>query len=232
MNSDEYSKTIYSIAHDLSAPLRGLDGFSTILVETYQDKLDEQGLQWLLMIKENAIKAKVMLNSIVTYSQITSTDYPPIEVNLNQLIDKILTKNKYFNNYYSNQITPTLKITKLPTIKGIEQLWDKLLTALLDNAFKFQYKDKKPIIEVSTIQTKDCWSLLIADNGIGIKKQDYDIITRIFSRLHSEKIYPGDGMGLAYCQQIINMYDGSIKFDQSMLGGLLVNCTFPSRFLA
>ncbi|MDE1462749.1 sensor histidine kinase [Spartinivicinus poritis] len=232
MNSDEYTRTIYSIAHDLSAPLRGLDGFSTILLETYQDQLDEQGIKLLLILKENAVKAQAMLNSIVSYSQITSTTYPLVEINLNQLIDQILTKNNYFNHHYSNQPTPSLKIANLPTIKGSDELWDKLLSALLDNAFKFQHKDKIPTIEVSTTQEKNSWSLLIADNGIGIKEQNYDIVTRMFSRLHSEKEYPGDGMGLAYCQQIINLYDGSITFDQSALGGLLVTCTFPNRFLA
>ncbi|WP_163832556.1 sensor histidine kinase [Spartinivicinus ruber] len=223
----EYMSVIYAITHDLRAPLRGLEGFSKLLLQTYGNELDDQGLQWLSLIAKNAAKTQAMFDDLLIYSRIWSTSHEYEKIDLNTVTNDVINEDIKHSNFQA----PIIEIATLPKIKGVKHLWKLLLRNLLINSLTFQPEKQQPkvVIKPSTIDGQ--WSLQVEDNGIGVKKKDYHKITQVFSRLNSEKQFQGKGMGLAYCRQIVKLHEGSLIFGQSTLGGLAVICAFPSYIL-
>lgn len=167
-----------------------------------------------------------MLDDLLVYSRILSEKHQYETLNLNTIIKQIITEHSLKNNQINNITTSTF-----PIIHGIRSLWYRLLYSIIDNSLRFQPAQQQAQVIINIQFFDNYWSLIIEDNGIGVKEKDYKKITKIFSRLHSEKEYPGNGIGLAYCQQIVNLHNGSIIFSKSTLGGLCVNCSFSNKLL-
>ena len=71
---------------------------------------------------------------------------------------------------------------------------------IIGNAIKYQNPNTKPIISISASEYTTHWQFSVADNGIGIKKENLEDIFTIFKRLHSKEEYEGTGIGLAICK--------------------------------
>lgn len=95
-------------------------------------------------------------------------------------------------------------------IYGHEALLHQLLQNLIANALKFQKPDQVPCVQVTVMERPSQWEFAVADNGIGIKEDNFEEIFAIFRRLHSTDIYKGTGLGLAVCKQIVELHGGKI----------------------
>ena len=96
----------------------------------------------------------------------------------------------------------------------------ELIGNLLDNAFKWA----KHNIHVR-VQTTGNFQLTLEDDGLGCKPAELQLITQRGKKLDENKT--GHGLGLSIAQDIVAQYNGEIQFSKSLLGGLLVEITFP-----
>ena len=107
-----------------------------------------------------------------------------------------------------------IKLNDLPDVLADENLLSSVLTNLLSNAVKYSFKNEHPTIKISgkkiTKNNKEFAEYIISDNGIGFDMQYVNKLFGVFQRLHSEKEYPGTGVGLAIAKRIIEKHDGSI----------------------
>ena len=103
-------------------------------------------------------------------------------------------------------------ITKdeLPTVLGDQTQLIQLLQNLIGNAIKFRRPTASPLVHVSAKREGVEWVFSVSDNGIGIEPQYYEGIFLIFQRLHTREKYPGTGIGLALCKQIVERHHGRI----------------------
>jgi light-regulated signal transduction histidine kinase (bacteriophytochrome) len=196
----------YSVSHDLRAPLRSLEGFSSALIEDYSPRLDAEGIQYLRYIQESSQLMAQLIDDLLKLSRVTRSEMESEEVNLSELAESILT--------HLAQAEPDrrVKATIAPDIKaqGDSNLLRLALENLLGNAWKFSSKNSSAKIEVGAMPLKGKFTYFVRDNGVGFDMAYVDKLFQPFQRLHKNSEFPGTGIGLATVQRIIRRHGGKV----------------------
>ncbi len=198
---------VYSISHDLKAPLRGIEGFAIALKEDYFDKLDEDGKHYLERITANAKKMGVIIDYLLEYSRIGRIALPKEDVDTGEIIKSVLQDLEYQIKEKGAEI---ILPESFPVIKNAErQRIYQIFVNLISNSLKYNDKEK-PRIEVGWKEEGDYYTFYVNDNGIGFDMKYSQKIFQIFQRLHTDDDFEGTGMGLALVKKIIDTYGGEI----------------------
>ncbi len=84
----------YSVSHDLKAPLRGIDGYSQLLLTDYGDRLDEEGRFFLNNVRQGIAQMNQLIEDLLAYSRMERRSLDPVAVNLEQEVGKVLAERK------------------------------------------------------------------------------------------------------------------------------------------
>jgi light-regulated signal transduction histidine kinase (bacteriophytochrome) len=196
----------YSVSHDLRAPLRSLDGFSKALLEDYAGQLDEQGKQYLTRIQEASRRMGQLINDLLDLSRVTRADFTRQRVDLSALANSITAELKAQSP--SRQVEFEIKADMI--VHGDENLIKIVLENLLNNACKFTSRREQALIQVGRVEQDGQWNYFVRDNGAGFDMTYANKLFAAFQRLHSEKEFPGTGIGLATVQRIIRRHGGRV----------------------
>ncbi len=196
----------YSVSHDLRSPLRSIDGFSQALLEDYENKLDENGQDYLQRLRGASQKMGELIDGMLKLSRLTRSEMHKDKVNLSTLVEEITAR------LHENQPERDVNfvISKGLSDRGDPELLRALFENLLGNAWKFTSKCEKTRIEFGTAQNGGKKTYFINDNGAGFDMTYVDKLFSAFQRLHETSEFPGTGIGLATVQRIINRHGGSI----------------------
>jgi PAS domain S-box-containing protein len=197
----------YSVSHDLKAPLRGIDGYSRLLLEDYADRLDEDGRSFLLTIRRATDQMNQLINDLLAYSRLERRSLIKGNVHLPGLIEEVVTERK--GEISDRHVLLTVNIPCEYVMAEVEGL-TQALRNLLDNALKFTHQVETPCIEISGYKTEKSCVLWVKDNGIGFDMQYHDRIFEIFQRLHRAEDYPGTGIGLALVRKVMQRMGGRV----------------------
>ena len=194
----------YSVSHDLRAPLRAMDGFSAALMEDYPDKLDEQGVHYLERIQEASRRMGQLIEDLLHLSRVTRREIHMEQISLSDIAEEIAEELKKQNKNLHIQIMGHLIVQADPHLLRIA------LENLINNAYKFSSKRRKPIIEIGSMKDEHETIYYVRDNGVGFNMKYIDKLFNPFQRLHSVEEFPGTGIGLVTVQRIINRHGGKI----------------------
>ena len=215
---------IRGINHDIGAPARHIAHFSQMLTEqTKGIALENKHGQWLNLIHDSGQQIQTMLTSLTQLSLLSKRAHQVSTLDLRALFDSQFTLQQ--SRSTTQEIPATLSTNDhWPRLVACELHWQTLFACLLENAFKFQPQDTGHLVEIivrcETTETALCFS--IEDNGLGVKESQQADLVRPFKRMHDPEHYPGLGMGLAYCNFIAELNQGSLSFATASLGGLQV----------
>jgi signal transduction histidine kinase len=196
----------YSVSHDLRGPLRSMDGFSLVLLEDYGDKLDEEGKDALGRIRAASQRMGSLIDDLLRLSKVTRAELKLKRVDLSGIAQAVATS---LQGDRSGQ-TVEWAIEEGMAITADTGLMRILMQDLLQNAWKFTGKTKKPTIRVGTLERDGGKVCFVADNGVGFDMAHADRLFGAFQRLHHAADFPGTGIGLAIAQRIIHRHDGKI----------------------
>lgn len=115
----------------------------------------------------------------------------------------------------------------LPTVLGDATQMLQLFQNLVGNAVKYRKPSVPPRVVVSAIRRKDEGIFSVRDNGIGMRKEDYETVFQMFRRLHTKEEYPGTGIGLASCKKIVEQHGGRIWVESSPGEGSTIFFSVP-----
>ncbi|RKY32118.1 MAG: hypothetical protein DRP74_03295 [Candidatus Omnitrophota bacterium] len=210
----ELDSFVYTVSHDLRAPLRGVDGLVKFLEEDYANKLDEQGKEYLKKIRSGANHMKALIDDLLTLSRISRIKNPFEEVNMKDLVDSVVGRIEFD----IKQQNVDLKISEnLPVLRCDKIKIAEVFLNLINNAIKFspKKKDSQPRVEVGYNYDREKAEhvFFVKDNGIGIDKKYHSEIFGIFKRLHNQDEYEGTGAGLSIVKKIIEDHNGSVWID-------------------
>jgi hypothetical protein len=196
----------YSVSHDLRAPLRGIDGFSHILLEEYRDMLDERGKDYINRVRAGSQRMGALIDDLLKLSRVSRAEMQYETLNLSsvaQTIAEELTK-MYPERYVEFAIADNL------IGRGDPNLLRIALENLLNNAHKFtRYNENARVeFEMTTYEGKHVYC--IRDNGVGFEMEFADKLFGAFQRLHARDEFEGTGIGLATVQRIIHKHGGKI----------------------
>jgi len=204
--NQELEAFAYSIAHDLRAPLRGMQGLAEALLEDYGNSLDALGQEYAYHIVTSAQRMDELIHDLLAYSRLSRTELTLCTVDLNLVVSEAMTQLEA--DLKQQQAMVTL-LSVLPKVLGHRTTLVQVITNLLTNAIKF-VENTQPQVQIWA-DTQDDWvQLWIADNGIGIAPEHQQRIFRVFERLHGIETYPGTGIGLAIVQKGIERMGGEV----------------------
>ncbi|HMJ67677.1 MAG TPA: PAS domain S-box protein [Cyclobacteriaceae bacterium] len=210
----------YSVAHDLRAPLRGIGGYASILLEDYQDRLDEEGKRVLSEIGYNARKMGTLIDDLLTFSRLGRKELRKDVVDMENLIADVLRD-------FASQ-SADIKLNTLRPVFGDFALLKHVVTNLVSNALKYSSKRPDPVIHVSSSQKDQMVTYSVADNGVGFDMQYADQLFGVFQRLHSSEEFEGTGVGLAIVKRIINRHGGEVWVEAKVNKGATFYFSVPA----
>ena len=196
----------YSVSHDLRAPLRGIDGFTSILMDDYRNTLDDEGKRVCSLIRENTQRMGQLIDDLLGFSRLSRTEIQKSVIDMKTLIQTIY----YDVTDGESRARIDLEIVDIRDACGDPTMMRQVLTNLLSNAVKFSSKKERAEIAVSCKQESQRLVYCIRDNGAGFDMTYAGKLFGVFQRLHSIKEFSGTGVGLAIVQRIIQRHGGEV----------------------
>ncbi|HXI84124.1 MAG TPA: ATP-binding protein [Verrucomicrobiae bacterium] len=196
----------YSISHDLRAPLRGLSGFSQVLLEDYHDKLGDEGKDLLQRIRAGSQRMGQLIDDLLNLSRVSRSELRHEPVDLSRLAGDIAVELRARDP----QRDVELRIDGNLTANGDPQLLRVVLENLLGNAWKYTAKRPHATIEVGFDRDNGHSSFFVRDDGVGFDMKYVHKLFAPFQRLHGMTEFPGSGVGLATVQRIIHRHGGRV----------------------
>ncbi len=196
----------YSVSHDLRAPLRAVSGYSRILKENYESKLDAEGIRLLDRVIGSSKMMGQLIDDLLTFSGMGRKEV------MNHSIDmKFLAESCIEELLQNNSVNKwRIHVHSLPSCEGdsgmIKQVWMNLIS----NALKYSAKTEKPEIEIGFKDDQFMHIYFVRDNGVGFEMEYAHKLFGVFQRLHSHEEFEGTGVGLALVKRIINKHNGDI----------------------
>ena len=203
---NELEAFAYSVSHDLRAPLRSIDGFSQMLIEDYNDKLDDEGKDYLQRVRSASQHMAELIDDLLNLSRVTRCDMGSTNVDLSALAQTIAAEFKQKEPERDVQFT----IAPGLVVRGDANLLRIALENLLGNAWKFSSGREHARIEMGYARNNGRSAYYVRDNGAGFNMDYTDKLFGVFQRLHSDKEFEGTGIGLATVQRIISRHGGTI----------------------
>ncbi len=197
----------YSVSHDLKAPLRRIKGFSDALDDLLdRESVDQNALLYLEKIQLSAKHMSELIQSLIQLAKVTRSKLNMTQINLSSLVYDV--SEMYSLDYTQKRYT--LKIEENVTTIGDKSLLKTALQNLIGNAFKFTSKKEYPVIEFGTLHENQETVYYIRDNGDGFKMEYSEKLFVPFQRLHSDREFSGNGIGLPTVKRIINRHFGKV----------------------
>lgn len=196
----------YTVAHDLRAPLRGIGGFSRILLEDSGDKLDAEGIRCLNIIQMDINKMGNLIDDLLTLSRLGRREMRFIDLKMEELARAVFAEMQEREPERNLQI----HFHPLPPARGDRDMLRQVLENLLGNALKFTRPKEAAVIEVSGEARREENVYCVRDNGVGFEMEYAAKLFEVFQRLHTETEFEGTGMGLAIVQRIVQRHRGRV----------------------
>ncbi|HCC47911.1 MAG TPA: hypothetical protein DEQ38_07340 [Elusimicrobia bacterium] len=196
----------YSASHDLRAPLRRIDGFSSLLEEDCAAQLSEEGREHLGRIRAGCRQMAQVIDSLLRLSRVMRQELDMKELDLSALAEEIFAGLRETEPLRKVQFTAAGGLTAV----GDRVLLGEVLENLLSNAWKFTGKTAAPVIEFGASEKDGERIYFVRDNGKGFDMKYAGKLFRPFQRLHSPAEFPGTGIGLTTVQRIIERHGGRI----------------------
>ncbi len=219
-SNKEIKKFSYISAHDLREPLRNIVGFSELLKKSIAEKNDKETEINLSYINWGVKRIDAITRDVVIYTELEERSKSTSDVDLNELIQKIIITKSKVNQKMQ------LQVDSLPTININLYSANLLFDNIISNAIQYC---KKPIVNIFiNYELKDQFhQFKISDNGQGIEPQYHQKIFELFTRLHNDFDRNGSGTGLAFCKKIIDNCGGEIWVESEFTKGCDFYFTIP-----
>lgn len=219
----ELESLSYSIAHDLRAPLRGVNGFAQILLEDFAGQLPAEALDHLRDISDNAARMGGLIDALLSLSHVARSELHRKQIDLGSIARRIASR-------YATEVpdrTVELVTSGPLGVSADPALVRTLLEQLLGNAWKFTGATAQARVEIGATDGDAGRAFYVRDNGAGFDMAFADRLFGPFQRLHPAREFPGTGIGLAIAQRIVHRHGGRIWAEGNVGRGATFTFTLP-----
>jgi PAS domain S-box-containing protein len=220
----------YSVSHDLRAPLRAVDGFALMLEEDYKERLDEEGLRYLSVIRQNSRRMGGLIDDLLAFSRLGRQSVVHDEVNVDLLVREVVEEVLHTESLVERReaaAAPQIQVEPLPQVRGDRGLLRQVWANLISNAVKYSSKTAQPCIEVSGCQVGVENHYSVKDNGVGFDMDYVGQLFRVFQRLHRADEFSGTGVGLAIVHRVVTRHGGRVWAEGKVDHGAVFSFALP-----
>ncbi len=199
----------YSVAHDLRAPLRAIDGFSRILAEEHSAQLSTDAKKLLGIVSRNTQKMGRLIDDLLAFAQLGRQALKTERVQLGDLVRRTVDEMSHQCDGRNVQFC----VGDLGIATADPALLRQVFANLLGNAIKFTRNKDPAKVEIGCRDgsgTAEAKVYFVKDNGAGFDTRYSDKLFAVFQRLHRTDEYEGTGIGLATVHRIIERHGGRI----------------------
>ncbi|HEV7331600.1 MAG TPA: PAS domain S-box protein [Flavisolibacter sp.] len=194
------------VSHDLQEPIRTIKSFLQLI----DIKLSQGQYNDLTLYIQKSIGAanrmRELIQNLLHYSQLAKNEVVMEKIAVMDVVNEALQNLKSAVEKSGASIAVESEVEEF---EGDRVQMVQLIQNLLSNALKFS-SNENPQVTIRCQKEGGHVKFSIADNGIGIAASDMNKVFEIFRRLHTEKVYPGTGIGLAICKKIVDRHRGRI----------------------
>ncbi|MFC1716483.1 ATP-binding protein [Candidatus Poribacteria bacterium] len=223
-SNEELDAFVYTVSHDLKAPLVTLQGFSGLLLSDCKDQLDENGRMYIERIQKNTERMGELIEKLLKLSRIGRAKVQEEPVDTADVISDVA--DELALQLREKQTTLTV-MDNMPAVVCDRTSMHQIFANLISNANKYIGADNQnPVIEVGYNEHDSDYTFYVKDNGIGIAEEYHGKIFQILQRLNEIEV-EGTGMGLTIVKKIVDGFGGSIWVDSTKGEGTTVYFTVP-----
>jgi len=231
-SNEELQDFAFVASHDLQEPLRKIQSFGDLLVTEFSDSISDEGRDFLVRMQTAATRMRVLIDSLLAYSRVTTKTRPFFQVHLVEAVEEALGNLAVLKE----EKNASVEVGELPTVEGDKLQMVQLFQNLIGNALKFHRKGASPKVKIHahTIHEgqsdkDDAYEIFVEDNGIGFDESYLSRIFGPFQRLHGKNEYQGVGIGLAICRKIVERHHGHITANSRPGEGAVFKVTLPGK---
>jgi len=221
-SNDRLKQFAYAASHDLQEPLRMVSSYLQLLENRYGEDLDEDAQEYIDFAVDGADRMREMVDDLLAYSRVEQADGDFEQVDCDSLLDDVVDDL----HVTLEETDAEISVESLPAVYGDKEQLGQLFNNLVSNAVKYNESDS-PQVEITAAQRDDHWEFAVTDNGIGMDPEQTDRIFEVFKRLHHDDEYPGTGIGLSLCQEIVENHGGSVSVESTPGEGSTFFITLP-----
>jgi PAS domain S-box-containing protein len=224
LSNRELEAFSYSVAHDLRAPLRGINGFSSAVLEDWGDKLDAEAKDYLQRICGASQRMGELIDALLALSRVSRVQLRRETVSLTRIVDSIAKILRATQPERSVEFENAEEVVA----HGDPALLRAVLENLLGNAWKFT--GSQPSARISFGASREHGALVyhVRDNGAGFDMAYAEKLFAPFQRLHTASEFAGTGIGLATVQRIVQRHGGRIWAESTVGQGAVFHFTLES----
>jgi PAS domain S-box-containing protein len=219
----ELESFAYSVSHDLRTPLRGIDGYSRLLLDDFNSVLDDQGREYLDNVRKATSQMDHLINDLLKLSRVTRLEMHYELFDLTGMAYELVAELRQQNP--DRQVELLIQPGLLTF--GDANLLRLALENLISNAWKFTSQNPQARIEIGVTRQDDQPVFFVRDNGVGFDMKYSHKLFVAFQRLHNAEDFEGTGVGLATVQRIIHRHSGRIWAEASVDQGATFYFTLP-----
>ncbi len=208
--NSELASFVYSVSHDLRAPIRAIDGFSYLILNNEENTLSEKSVDHFNRIRQNTKMLSDIIDDLLNFSRVDREKLNESVIHLGDLVQQVV--NELNPDLTQHTIEFRFKDLDIHCL-GDEGLLKIVFNNLLSNAIKFSRNRKPARIEVGAEVKDQSCEIYVKDNGVGFNMAYVDKIFTVFERLHRADEFEGTGVGLAIVKNIVEKHGGHIWVD-------------------
>jgi two-component system, sensor histidine kinase and response regulator len=222
-SNEELQRFAYMVAHELSEPLRTVNAHTQMLAKQLQEPLDERTSECIDNVLDGGRRMRAFIDDILKYSQAIHENREFRPVQGEAMLGNVIA------NLFASIENSGVQITHDPmpdfvADARIEQVFQNLIS----NAIKYRRPGVRAQVRISAQPVSEGWQFSVKDNGLGIETKYMEQIFHIFRRLQGREI-PGNGIGLALSQKIVEAHGGRIWVESEPGVGSTFHFTVPQR---
>lgn len=223
-SNTELDRFVYSVSHDLRAPLCSMLGVVELSEQLTDDNL---ALKHFGMIKSSISKLDGFIGDILNYSRNSRQEVKSEEINFNEILTDITDNLKYMGPAH-HMVDIQVKVNDEQSFFSDKRRINVVLNNLIANSIRYQNpKLKRSYVKVEVETSESEASILIKDNGIGIGKEFHPKIFDMFYRV--SEVSEGSGLGLYIVKEMIHKLEGEIDFESEPGTGTTFNIRIPNK---
>jgi light-regulated signal transduction histidine kinase (bacteriophytochrome) len=203
---EELDVLCYALSHDLRAPLRSIEGFSQVVLESVREKVDEQTAAYFQRVIRASREMGSLLDGLLQLTRVTRHAMRKVLVDVSDLAERVVDKIR------SRNPDRTVNVTIMPELRafGDPLLLRLALEQLFENAWKFTKRQSSAEISFGGNASGSESVFYLFDNGVGFNMAYYNKLFGVFERLDPLSGFSGAGIGLAIVKRIVQRHHGTI----------------------
>ena len=221
---------INNMTHELKTPISSISLAAQMLNDNSVEKSPEMMKHLGGVINDESKRLRFLVEKVLQMSMFDrkTASFKKKELDLNELLEQVASSFNLRVSHTGGKIT--LEVEAIDSAIYVDEVhFQNAITNLMDNAVKYRKPDEPINIHIRTWNEGNRLLFSIADNGLGIKRENVKKIFDKFYRVHTGNVHDvkGFGLGLAYVKKIINLHDGTIRCESEVGKGTKFTVSLP-----